>query len=258
VDCLFGIFSSAVLPCSQSEEASSLSRREGSRGHSQSSYGFSSVIGRVRHLFSSAMGSVARFSPFSSITTWSKVAFFDDNTKKILGFYRGNVKNDEGLFLSDILKWDDSRLELTHTFIQWLFPIFDASQFNESAPILNSEVVQAFQDEPILRENLLKSFECMLRFYGLEIVYKDSKVKINRAFNIEKRQKIWLNQGNHNYLRITRILTCLRCLGFFDHAAAFYEILCDIAKEEGKDLISTETQSFWLKVARTELATVRE
>ena len=44
---------------------------------------------------------------------------------------------DRGRYLHDILKWPDKRLESTHDYIQWLFPLPEVSGFNPEAPTLS-------------------------------------------------------------------------------------------------------------------------
>lgn len=61
--------------------------------------------------------------------------------------------------------WDFEKLECAHDYIQWLFPLPERSAFNCDAPIVDEEVIQAFQSNPHLRQNLLRSFRVMLQFY---------------------------------------------------------------------------------------------
>jgi hypothetical protein len=45
--------------------------------------------------------------------------------------------------------------------------------------------------------------------------------QVVRADNFAERVAVWLYPGNHNYLRITRVLTSLREMGLQNEAAAF-------------------------------------
>jgi hypothetical protein len=58
----------------------------------------------------------------------------------------------------------------------------------------------------------------------------------------------WISPGNHNHLRITRILKSLLILGLEEEARAFCECLKDIYRAESAKSspgISEVTVSFW-------------
>jgi hypothetical protein len=73
----------------------------------------------------------------------------------LLAFYRGHQPDHRGRMLAEILRKDDVWLESTHDFIQWLFPLPEASGASPSAPRLDHEVRQAFVDDAVLRSRQL-------------------------------------------------------------------------------------------------------
>jgi Opioid growth factor receptor (OGFr) conserved region len=161
-------------------------------------------------------------------------------TKLLIDFYGGLARDAKGRFLRDILAWDDARLESVHDYIQWLFPLPESSAFNWDAPLLDTDTIEAFRAHASLRENLLAAFLRMLAFYGLEL--GDT---VQRAPNFEGRARVWLHPGNHNHLRITRILKSLRLLGLEAEAALFLQALEALYRER-PDCISAETYRYWL------------
>jgi opioid growth factor receptor-like protein len=88
-----------------------------------------------------------------------------------------------------------------------------------AAPVLNRESIEEFRARPDLQEKLLFSFTRMMNFYGLE-VRSGERVTITRAPNFAAKATVWLSPGNHNHLRITRILRCLTVLGLEPEAGA--------------------------------------
>jgi hypothetical protein len=63
----------------------------------------------------------------------------------------------------------------------------------------------------------------------------------------------WLHAGNHNHLRLTRILRSLRVLGLEREAAALWEALRTLYEREaaaGRRTITPETFAFWRQAAR--------
>ena len=146
--------------------------------------------------------------------------------------------------LHEILEWTDLRLESVHNYIQWLFPLPEASPVNPSAPLLDAAAIREFHERCELGEAMRASFLRMLRFYGFE--WREGAVV--RAANFDERSREWLWPGNHNHLRITRILRCVRLVGLEAEAAAFFEALGGVYAEN-RGAISPETLRFWSRAA---------
>jgi hypothetical protein len=83
----------------------------------------------------------------------------------------------------------------------------------------------------------------MLGFYGLEI-QPGSAAAVHRAANFSQRAAVWLHPGNHNHLRITRILKSLTLLGLKEEAGAFLECL-EAIYADAPDKISATSLRFW-------------
>ena len=162
----------------------------------------------------------------------------------LVRFYRGEDTDSEGRLLREIRSWDARRLESVHDYIQWLFPLRTFSRFNPDAPILDDEVVGCFLADEALRAELLASFQQMLVFYGFDYREQNGSVTITPAPDAPARQRHWLNPGNHNLLRITRILSCLSTLGLRPQAEAFLAALEDVYSRNGP-VIGTRTMNFW-------------
>jgi len=169
-------------------------------------------------------------------------------SENILAFYQGRPDSSARM-LEDIWLWDYQKLEYTHDYIQWLFPLKEKSRFNRNAPILNDEVIQAFRTDEQLRVRLRKSLEVMLQFYGLQYnKFDDKGIEITKSDNYPERKLNWIEEGNHNYLRLTRILTSLRLLGLEDYAQALFKSLNQIYLEESKK-IGSKTYAYWKSAA---------
>jgi len=169
-------------------------------------------------------------------------------SENIFAFYQGRPDSSARM-LEDIWLWDYQKLEYTHDYIQWLFPLKEKSRFNRNAPILNDEVIQAFRTDEQLRVRLRKSLEVMLQFYGLQYnKFDDKGIEITKSDNYPERKLNWIEEGNHNYLRLTRILTSLRLLGLEDYAQALFKSLNQIYLEESKK-IGSKTYAYWKSAA---------
>ncbi|XP_057218883.1 opioid growth factor receptor 2 [Triplophysa rosa] len=132
-----------------------------------------------------------------------------------LDFYMGCASSKpDGVYIHQFHKewWGDyERLEDVHSYIQWLFPIQEKGM-NWQAHVLTKQEIKCFRKKEIAKQNLVKSYELMLDFYGICLVNKRTG-DVARADNWKKRFDN-LNRYTHNNLRITRILKCLGTLGF--------------------------------------------
>ena len=100
---------------------------------------------------------------------------------------------------------------------------------------------------PDLQEKLRISFLRLMNFYGLE-ARSGERITVTRAPNFATEATVWLSPGNHNHLRITRILRCLSLLGLEAEAKAFFDCLAEIYEDEQNKpmpAISEETMLYW-------------
>jgi hypothetical protein len=167
----------------------------------------------------------------------------------LLQFYDGAGTDDRGRRLDDIWSWDHAQLEAVHDFIQWMFPTRRPSGVNPLAPLVTDEVEQAFAESARLRDRLRQSLAVMLDFYGLECRGAGDGLSVVRGPHFELRSRNWLRPGNHNHLRITRILTSLRLLGLPEEAQALVSALAGIYASEGRHAITRRTWEMWRNAA---------
>ncbi len=158
----------------------------------------------------------------------------------LVEFYRGEAADYQDRTLHDIWSWDDRRLEDRHDYIQVLFPLLEESRFNAHAPLLDDATLARFRADEVIQANLLQSFRVMLRFYGFRLDEKTGE--IIAADDFGERAKEWLSPGDHNHLRITRILKCLRLCGLKNRAAAFLKRLLALPEHDGP---TGESRRYW-------------
>jgi hypothetical protein len=117
--------------------------------------------------------------------------------------------------------------------------------------MLTHEDIAEFKRDHGLKTELLKSFEIMLAFYGLEITDVNDQVRVISAPSFSARSQVWLSPHNHNFLRLTRILRCMNQLGCQRHARALFEALQDLNRRYST-IIGGATFRYWqLAVAST-------
>jgi hypothetical protein len=125
----------------------------------------------------------------------------------IHAFLAGSGRDGAGRRLADVLAFDDARIEGVHDFIQWCFPLPEASRAVPGAPVLTPAEAAAIRADPAAQEGLRAAQARMRRFYA--------------------GTDAWLRPFDHNHLRITRILTALRDLLSPQEAEAFHAFVTE-------------------------------
>jgi hypothetical protein len=158
----------------------------------------------------------------------------------LVRFYQGVGRDARGRRLDDILAWEDDRLEAVHDYIQWLFPLDEPSRFNRDAPLLTPADRLAFRHEPIAA-NLRRALDRMLAFYGLAMDRAAGSPRIVRSAQWKQRSQEWLHAGNHNLLRLTRMIRSLALVGEPGLATALSAAL----RQECEGRVSAVTIEYW-------------
>jgi hypothetical protein len=169
-------------------------------------------------------------------------------TDRIVAFYTGGT-DDRGRTLDGILDWPDDSLERVHDYIQWVFPTAAPSAVNPLAPLVTDNTVAAFTS-PELKDRLRRALDRMLKFYGLqrETGPTGHVVIAMDGARFAERSVDWLRPGNHNHLRLTRIMQSLWVLGLRAEARALRRcLIADVYPGPGRNRITRETYEFWLE-----------
>ena len=140
-------------------------------------------------------------------------------------------------------------LEQHHGYIQWLFPIQEQGLNHQAQPLQKHEIKELISDDDAMNR-LVKSYELMLDFFGMELVDKKTG-KIGRSDKSQKQQYRLLNHSFHNYLRITRILKCLGEFRFEHYQAPFCTfVISEIFEHEELRNTLKSCLSYWGKVIK--------
>ena len=124
---------------------------------------------------------------------------------RIQAFLRGDGRDGRGRTLGDVVGFDDTRIEAVHDFVQWLFPLAEASRAVPGAPVLDTAEAAAIRADPRALAGFRAGLDRMSRFYA--------------------RSEEWLSAFDHNHLRITRIIAATRDLLGRPEAEAFHRLV---------------------------------
>lgn len=143
-----------------------------------------------------------------------------DDCSRILDFYSGAGVDHRGRTFAEVLRFPVRAMEETHDYIQWLFPLNEPSSVASNAPVIDERCAHAFQGDTALRHGLLAALDKMLGFYGMKMSPDAGGDNIVRTSYFAKRAPHWLTPGNHNFMRLTRIMKSLTLLGQAELARA--------------------------------------
>lgn len=139
-------------------------------------------------------------------------------------FLQGIGPDGQGRLHADILQFSDEELEDVHDYIQWLFPLREKSMAVFGSPYLEDDtMVQVLRRGEAVQKNMELALAWMKQFYT--------------------ENDHWLQQGDHNHLRITRILKSVSLLGSREQAQDFYDIIMQRVKETQP--VSEESLQYW-------------
>lgn len=183
------------------------------------------------------------------------------NTNQLISFYTdpNGGRDSKGRTLSEILQFPNHQLERHHDYIQWLFPLPEPSSYIWGAPKIDRATAHAFRTRVELRNRLRESLVCMASFYGFKVVLASSSTgtqfSIQEGSNFQRNSGFWIRSFDHNHLRITRIIRCLRVLGLEVEAEEFYRALVRAAapKPGRNGGVSPKTLMFWRRAAERPL-----
>tara|TARA_B100001758_G_C18297860_1_gene550683 strand:- start:642 stop:1088 length:447 start_codon:yes stop_codon:yes gene_type:complete len=142
-----------------------------------------------------------------------------------LNFLSKEGNDFKGRTLESIWSFSDEDIERTHDFIQILFPLNKQSESAFHGYYLDSEdLIEQIRSNSIARENILKSSNWYLSF-------------------LTRNVWLWNRNYDHNQLRITRVIECLRLLISEDEADKFYDDVLKIIKDNNK--VNQTSLNFW-------------
>lgn len=139
-------------------------------------------------------------------------------------FLAGTGADGVGRSIDQIIDFNDAYWERTHDFIQWLFPLTEASRSVRNAPTLTDSQIKQIRECETIQANIQRS---VLR-------YKEFLASTTK----------WRSGYDHNHLRISRVIKSLRLL-VSDEAANGFKYWVAGQLGDQIDTIHAESQKHW-------------
>jgi len=157
---------------------------------------------------------------------------------RLLLFLSGDGTDHNGRTYDDMLAWTDTQIEQAHDSIQWMFPLHEVSGHFDGAPVVTEDDIEDALGDPSILQNLEASTKRMEQFFAIG------------EWDNQMLQGLWCRNRNHNLLRVTRIIRCLRLFGLDDIAKRFYDEVVYAAKRHG---VSDTTLVFWRRAMEDDI-----
>ena len=133
----------------------------------------------------------------------------------------------KGRTLEMIWSFTDEQIESIHDFVQIIFPLDKPSESTFHGYYLSSqEIINKIKGNQTAKENILKSSKWYFSF-------------------LKRNIWLWNRKYDHNQLRITRVIECLRLLVSEEEADKFYENILMIIEDDNR--INEVSLNFWNK-----------
>lgn len=143
---------------------------------------------------------------------------------KILEFLEGTGTDAKGRSLDEIIDQDDEFWSRQHDFIQWLFPLNEKSLAVPKSPILEDSEIVKIKESSVAQASINRNLERYKQFL--------------------RSNKEWHSRHDHNHLRITRVLKCLKLLRDLESARQFkYWIAGELG--DAIDTVNERTKKYW-------------
>ena len=146
-------------------------------------------------------------------------------TTSIIRFLEGKTPDHRGRILAVLLRQTDHQAEITHDYIQWLFPLDEPSRSVNGAPVLTKLEIDEIRQSSLAQANLGESARWFVGFL--------------------ERNDHWISKYNHNHLRITRVIKSLRLLASDEAADEFRDKVLALAGDN-LNLVDQKARGFWL------------
>lgn len=147
----------------------------------------------------------------------------------IIQFFLDVGRDGGGRTLTQVMQQDDSWLERTHDYVQWILPTRRKSKYEPDAPVLTDRDVQVFAVRRDLRE-----------------AYSFGVARMKRFLQLDQMQPSWVRRRDHNHKRISRMIESLMDLGFEERANRVLDQVLRI-DSMSPDVVDREAVEHWRK-----------
>lgn len=176
------------------------------------------------------------------------------NNKLAGKFLTGLVPDNNGLYVTDYLKFSEQEMEDRHDWIQWAFPITTPSPHNEHAPLIDAAfrvdawmAVGGYYEWVITLDNIRSLVVKYCKSIGIN--FDNPKTLHDVCIDMSKYSKVVKSAESHHIKRISRMLQFLHLLHDNDFATSVSRkilrpLIVAVIKYDST-LLSSYTVAYW-------------
>lgn len=185
-------------------------------------------------------------------------------TDDAMDFICGLGKDHISRTVEDYLQFDKHDWEECHNHVQWAFPSHIVSAFNPYAPVVDMEYYSEVFSNPTALYNTHQLILNYLESLGIYPKYSVNGMKPTRLYITDHFEWVpdftedfahWVSFGNHNYLRLTRLLNLMyHSRGAFAPFNPNHLLICLAKIVKSKPTAFTaDTMAWWVLAANGKL-----
>jgi hypothetical protein len=196
-------------------------------------------------------------APYSVPTNPRSAPNLHTDAPHIIQFYYNEISRNAGNHFFYSIFQANFKFEDWHDYIQFFFPSPVRSRSSPGAPLFDSISIGYFQSDPTLQKYMICVFIRMMDFYGLQIEFAGQRFRLYTPVPWTTESKIHeCDPGNHNYLRLTRIMISLTFAGLKRIAYVLRTFLLETYVYLPRIRVSDETLQYWRDAVQERAATL--
>ena len=156
----------------------------------------------------------------------------------VIAFFHGG-EDPLGRTFAEMLAYSFDRMEECHDYVQWVWPLHEPSMFASVFPVLDEEQAAVLAGSPTAQAHARAALAKFYAFWGLPATP-------GGPYDAASNRLRWCRDGDHNLLRVTRVIRSLRLMGLEAEAAAFAETARAVGAKRG---LSRRTLTYWRRAA---------
>lgn len=172
-----------------------------------------------------------------------------------IAFLIGEGTDQSGRVLSDYFGFDAAKWEDCHDHMQWAFPTRTKSMYNAKAPTVPDDF--KFDGNAEVTASISELLDRYLASLGVKRAHSEDGTLAFLWIPSRPEEFVWVNKGNHNMLRMTRVLECLNIFGMTAERDALYNMLMYDIAAECPTYFDARTLVFWVAAKENKLHLVR-
>lgn len=170
--------------------------------------------------------------------------------KSLIEYYIGKGTDSAGRTFDEAILLNERAMEKSHDVVQWVFPTITPSQMQKHSPVLDDATIKILKDDLLFKSRYKYALEKYLTFWRIpfRISPYTASILIDETIPDGLNQS-WTYAGDHNQLRLARVLESTRLLGLENTSRDLFHALIRFVGKDNEHDITARNVAYWYKAA---------